>query len=298
MATVATATLSVACLVLHLALLGLAPLASGIEAAGRALGSGRLPTSPLRPYLDLETEWRRGVVASTSRLRSASAAAALGSTFCAALLVPGVATGLPFAPMDDLVLVGFLLIVARLARLVASSDGPAADYTVDLGRTLPVLVLMIPAFLFAALLASLLGGSTRLDAAILAAPDASGASRALLAISFALIALADRDARDHSSGGERGRVAASLAIERSLRFLVLLTLVADFLPPAIAAGQGGLVPLVLAPPVFLAKLGLLAFASGASLTVRARLGASTLLGTASLLGALGAVLLAVGQTLE
>ena len=283
-----------------MALLGLAPLATGLDAIGDALAAGRRPPSILGPAIRLVGSRAGTSSRPVSPVVAAASGVALASTAVASLLVPGFALGLPWAGADGLVLVLLLLVSARLARLVAVSCGAPADVFDDLATTLPGLVLAPAAAILAAGLAATIAGSTRLDALATTVSIGSGTARGLLAASLALLAIVDRDlGGDHAASAVRGWPVAALQAERMLRFMVFLTLVAIVLPPATAVvPAAGLLPLVVSLPVFAAKIGFLAVLVGLSRPVRAGIRSSALLGAAAFFGALGAVLVAVGQTLE
>ena len=300
-ASLGAALASCAGLLVHVALLALAPFASGLEAVGAALASGRRPASPLLPLIRL---LRARVLASSgprpTPLLAASAGFALASTALASLLVPGFALGLPLAGSDGLVLVLFLLVSARLARVVVASCAAAADAVDDVARALPALVLLPVAGILVAALGSMIAASTRLDPLLTAVPVASGAARGLLLASLALLAVFDREeCQDRAQAASRSWPAAALEAERMLRFAVFLTLVAIALPPATAvAPSAGVLKLVLSGPVFVAKVAVLAILVGLSRPIRLGVRPAALLGAAAFFGALGSVLVAVGQTLE
>ncbi len=275
--------------VVHVGLLFLAPLAAEVAGATGRMLEGRSPP----PF---GHEWR-AVLASIRpgpAPLSMPVLAGFGLTAAAALLVPSFATGMLTGPLDDVLLVVFLLLAGRLAALASVSDPMVA------GGGLAAIVLSAPALLLAALALALLGGTTGLDAAIAAAPSSSPVPLGLVALALALIAVADVDGR--IAPGLAGPMLGLARLTAHLRLLVWLDLVAALLPPwsttaATAGPFGWLAALVLWP----VKVGLLAAGVGA---VRVGLGSArsswrlACLRAASLMALLSGVFVLIGRSLE
>ncbi len=275
--------------VVHVGLLFLAPLASEIaDVTGRML-EGRSPPPFGHAWRAILASIRPGLAP-----LSLPVLAGFGLTVAAALLVPSFATGMLTGPLDDVLLVVFLLLAGRLAAIASVSDPMVA------GSGLASVVLSAPALLLAALALALIGGSTGLDAAIAAAPSSSPVPLGLVALALALIAVGDTDG--HVAPGLAGPMLGLARLTAHVRLLVWLDLVAALLPPwsTIAATAGPLewlIALVLWP----VKVGLLAAGLG---IIRAGLGSAraswrlACLRAASLMALLSGVFVLIGRSLE
>ena len=288
---------------IQIVLLGAAPLVAGCAEAAEAVASGRRPASIAAPYVRLRAtaaQSRADPADGSVPLAAHAGLAGLALAVVAFLLVPTFATGTLLAPFDDVVIVAFLLAASHWLGLAAGAVDGASAAAPAVVTAVPPLVFALPAFGFVAALASVAGGSTRLDAAITAEGAMSGGPLALLLGALALLALAE----DATIGaGQRsaltGPDAAIAAAGRMVQRLVVLDLLAAFaLRGTVVATAGGPLLWGFGLLAWFGKLLVLSFALGAARPLRRAFGAPALLGTASLLGLLGAVLLAIGQTLE
>jgi hypothetical protein len=223
--------------------------------------------------------------------------AAFAATAVAALAVPGYATGTPLTRLADLPTLGALLVLARLASLVAvfapGRAGPAAAAPFLPLAAVGVAPVLLP-------IASAATGAGRLDALPAALAGAHGAVVLLLAAALLLAAFADTDNERHLAAALSGPLLLLAEATAALRLLVWVDLVGLVLLPGTLADAGG-GPLASATALLLWALrsAALAAALGVARAVTGPLrmrSTLALLGTAALLALLAAVLVCVDQS--
>lgn len=276
-----------------------APLAEDLVGAGASIAAGRRAPSPGAAYAALRSAWSSEQLVPDRAPRFGPAfavasllAAAFGcAAVPAAMLIPLAGAGagaMPFA---------LLRAVSALFALAVLIEESATAIPLTL-RALPVAVLALPALLFVAVPFAIEGGSTRIGPGLAAVAAGSIAPRLLAAGALAFLLAAEEIAAVPTPGAA-GPVGVVLALARCLRRIALLALLAGLLPPGAPSGLAdGIVPLLLAIPVLALKLALGAFALGAARPFSVAIAPERLLGGATVLAGLGAVLALVGQTLE
>ena len=182
------AVLAAAALVVSVACLLAAPLLAGIADAVARLGTGGAVPSPLRPYRRLAALRATGSVEAPGEAGVVAGAviASFAATAAAALLVPGFATGTLLTRFGDLPVVVSLLVLARLAAIVAEL-APGRSGAITAAASLPfAATLLLPALLPVASAAASLGAgrTDALPGALVAAADP--ATRILLAAAIAI----------------------------------------------------------------------------------------------------------------
>lgn len=309
-----------------LALLAL-PLHAGLILLAAALLPGLLGTvgamlvgeAPPHPLQDLRDQWRSLRRPPTREENAAPAIAAapvasLVAAAAAALLVPSFALFMPLWPLDDLLLVGGLLALSRLAPALAALDGGGALPGLGASRAQTAAALAFPALLLVLLALAAVAGSTNID--VVAGGTGEGAGlRAPLGLALAAAALlglageageAAGRAPLSATGGAMllalsGRDLAFARAAASLRLATGVTLLGTlFLPLGMATAAGDsawpldwLLGVLCWAGRLLAGGVLLALARAAG----PRLRPVGLLGVATLLGLLAAVLLFLAQSL-
>ena len=295
------AVLAAAALLVSVACLLAAPLIAAIADEVERFAAGCAVLSPARRYRRLASLLATRMVEAPGETHMVPGAvtASFAATAAAALLVPGFATGTLLTRFGDLPLVAALLVLARLAAIVAEL-APGRSGAITLAATLPfAAALLLPALLpVASATASLGAGRTdALPAALLAADPAT---RILLAAAIAIAAFADLDGERRLAQALSGPVLALAEVTAALRLVVWADLLGPFLPPFfVADALGG--PLAWAGSLVLwavrcVVLAVLLGAVRALVGRRAAPAATASLGAATLLALLAAVFVFISQS--
>ena len=173
---------------LHLALMLLAaPLLVGGIRWLKARMMGRRGASPLQPYRDLDKLLRKRPVLAENASAVSELAPYLGFAACVAALalVPSFTLGMALAPAADLLLVGGLLALARMALALAGMDVGTAFGGLGAAREMSFASFAEPALLVAALSFVMLAGSSNLDQIAAALRDGGFGLRISLALAAA-----------------------------------------------------------------------------------------------------------------
>ena len=295
------AVLAAAALVVSAACLLAAPLLAGIADAVARLAAGGAA-------LSLRGRYRRLAALAATRTVEApgegvvvagATVASFAASAAAALLVPGFATGTLLTRFGDLPLVASLLVLARLAAIVAEL-APGRSGAITVAVALPFAAgMLLPALLPVASAAASLGAG-RTDALPAALLAADPATRILLAAAVAIAAFADLDGERLLGHALSGPVLALAEITGALRLLVWADLLGLFLPPFfIADALGG--PLAWGGSLLLwaVRCVVLAAVLGAVRSLTGRLSASAgaaSFGAAALLALLAAVFVFISQS--
>jgi formate hydrogenlyase subunit 4 len=307
---------------LHIALvLAAAPLLVGGVRWLKARMMGRRGADPRQPLRDLVKLWRkRPVLAENASWISRGAPyIGAGAALAAAMLVPGFARDMAFAPMADLLVIAGLLALGRVAIALAGMDVGTAFGGLGAAREMSFSVFAEPALILSALTFAILAGTTNLDAIVGAFGEGQLGLRVSLGLALAaLLAVAvAENARipvDNPATHleltmvheamileASGRHLALWEMQAALKLLLWLMLVAAvFLPAGIAPAAAG--PLAWAGGLlaFGAKLAVLALALAAFESAIAKMRVFRVpefLGAALLLGLLAAVFLFVSTGL-
>jgi formate hydrogenlyase subunit 4 len=307
---------------LHLALvLATAPLVVGVIRWLKARMMGRIGAHPLQPWRDiLKLLRKRPVLAeNASWISRAAPYLSAGAAVAALALVPSFARGMAFAPLSDLVLIGGLLALGRVALALAGLDVGTAFGGLGAAREMSFASLAEPALLLCALVFAILAGTTGLEP--IAATFQDGAVGLRVSLGLALIALCAvavaENARipvdNPATHLELTMVHEAMILEASGRHLALweaasalkLTLwlaliAAVFMPFGTAAA--GFAPLgwIVGLVAWVLKMGVLCLALAAFESAIAKMRVFRVpefLGVAVLLGLLGAILLFVSTRL-
>jgi formate hydrogenlyase subunit 4 len=152
---------------LHVALmLAVAPVVVGLVRWLKARLMGRRGPHLLQPWRDLLKLLRkRPILAEGASLVSRAAPyLALGATALAAALVPSFAQGMLLAPLADLVLIGGLLALARVALALNGHDAGTPFGGMGAAREMTFAVFAEPALLVCVMVFAVLAGGSNLDA--------------------------------------------------------------------------------------------------------------------------------------
>jgi formate hydrogenlyase subunit 4 len=300
---------------LHAALmLAAAPLVVGLVRWLKARMMGRRGASPLQPFRDLARLCaKRPLLAENASVVSEAAPyLAVTATLVAAMMVPGFAHGMAFAPVADLVLVAGLLALARMALALNGMDAGTAFGGMGAAREMSFAVFAEPALLVSALSFAILAGSTNLDQIGAAFRDGAlglRVSLGLAAVAMGAVALAE-NARlpvdNPATHLELTMVHEAMLLEASGRHLALwdyqaalkLTLwlaliAAVFLPFGTAPAGSGPLAWLLGLLAWAAKMGGLCLALAAFESVIAKMRVFRVpefLGAALMLGLLATLL--------
>ncbi len=290
-------------------MLGAALLLPGLLEAGAAWLAGRPAPAPLQGLRDLARLARRvpSRAEAAAPVMALLPAASLVAALAAALLVPSFALFMPTWPLDDALLVAGLLAASRACLLLAALDGEGALAGLGATRAAGRTAMARPALLLALLVLAAEAGSTNVDA-IAGGPGVAG-QRAPLLLALAATAAAwlageagEAHGRPELTGATgiaarnlAGRDLACVRAAAGLRLVTGITLAGTlFAPLGMAAALGSAAwPVdwlggIAGWAVRLALGGLvLCVARGLRPPVATR----ALLGGATLLGLLGAMLL-------
>ncbi|NKC32611.1 respiratory chain complex I subunit 1 family protein [Falsiroseomonas selenitidurans] len=152
--------------ILHLALvLAAAPLVVGGIRWLKARMMGRQGPHPLQPLRDLAKLLRKRPVLAETASWVSRAAPYLGAAaaLAALALVPSFARGMAFAPLGDLVVIAGLLALGRVAMALAGLDAGTAFGGLGAAREMSFAAIAEPAFLLAVLSFAILAGTTGLE---------------------------------------------------------------------------------------------------------------------------------------
>ncbi|HEX7009439.1 MAG TPA: NADH-quinone oxidoreductase subunit H [Phycisphaeraceae bacterium] len=147
-----------------LLLLILPPLLLGVINKTKARFAGRTGPPVLQPYYDLAKLMRKGLVLSktTTWVFLAGPAVTLAAVFLAGLLVPVGAWEAPIAFAGDLILLAYLLALARFFTTAAALDTGSPFEGMGAAREATFACLSEPALFFALLVLAQLSGSLKL----------------------------------------------------------------------------------------------------------------------------------------
>jgi len=242
---------------------------------------GRRGAHPLQPWRDiLKLLRKRPVLAETASIVSlATPYLALGATLLAALLVPSFAFGMLLAPMADLLLIGGLLALSRVALALNGHDAGTPFGGLGAAREMTFAVFAEPALLVCVMVFAVLIGNTNLNAIGFGFSDGLvGLRVSLLFAALALLAVAlAENARipvDNPTTHleltmvheamlleASGRHLAIWEMQAALKLLLWLALLAAlFLPFGAAAPGSGPLAWGVGLAAWIAKIGLLALA--------------------------------------
>lgn len=292
----------------------LAPFLSGLRDFLGARLSG-VPAPPLlRRWFLIVGQWRNStsVPLSTDDWQNAravgtdlAATLALALMLTGALLIPAFALGLPFAPLSDLLLIGLLLVLTRLACLFPALGG-LAERASDGFFRMAALFLTLPAFFLVVALIFGAGATTRLDAVLMGLRHGSafGDNAPFVLAATALLAVAGAEGGDVTSEVPAGRARAMLMLATDGLSLLWVTLAGALLWPSslvipadVAVFPGGIGIVLLAVVLWLLRCICLCIllASGRALAFGPVMAARLRAGGALLL-ALFALQLMLGMT--
>jgi formate hydrogenlyase subunit 4 len=307
---------------MHIALvLAAAPLLVGCVRWMKARMMGRRGADPRQPLRDLVKLWRkRPVLAENASWISRGAPyVGAGAALAAAMLVPGFARDMAFAPMADLLVIAGLLALGRVAIALAGMDVGTAFGGLGAAREMSFSVFAEPALILSALTFAILAGTTNLDAIVGAFGEGQLGLRVSLGLALAaLLAVAvAENARipvDNPATHleltmvheamileASGRHLALWEMQAALKLLLWLMLIAAvFLPAGVAPAAAGPLAWIGGLLAFGAKLAVLALALAAFESAIAKMRVFRVpefLGAALLLGLLAAVFLFVSTGL-
>lgn len=267
---------------LHIALMLLAaPLLVGGLRWGKARLMGRRGPHPMQPWRDLAKLLRkRPVLAEEASIVSRAAPyLALAATLLAAALVPSFAFGMALAPMADLLLIGGLLALARVALALNGHDAGTAFGGLGAAREMTFAVFAEPALLVCVMVFAVLIGSTNLHAIGHGLADGQMGLRVSLlfaAVALMAVALAENARVPVDNPATHleltmvheamlleasGRHLALWEMQAALKLLLWLSLLAAlFLPFGTAPPGSGPFAWALGLLLWAAKIGLLALA--------------------------------------
>jgi formate hydrogenlyase subunit 4 len=267
---------------LHLGLmLFAAPLLVGVVRWLKSRLMGRRGPHPMQPWRDLlKLLQKRPVLAESASIVSRVAPyLALGATLLAAALVPSFAFGMILAPVADLLLIGGLLALSRVALALNGHDAGTPFGGLGAGRELTFAVFAEPALLVCVMVFAVLIGTTNLNAIGHGLSDGQiGVRVSLLFAAVALVAVAlAENARvpvDNPATHleltmvheamlleASGRHLALWEMQAALKMLVWLGLLATlFLPFGTAAPGSGPFSWAMGLLAWAVKIGLLALA--------------------------------------
>jgi formate hydrogenlyase subunit 4 len=317
---IAALLLAVAAQALHLALLiAAAPVVVGLVRLVKARLLGHAGPSPLQPWRDLLRLVRKQpvVAENASPLFLAAPAAHLAAVLAAAALVPSFALGMASAPFADLLLIGGLLMLARVILALAGMEIGSRFGGIGASREMAYAVFAEPALLLVIFTLALMVGTTNLDAIALVLREGAVGLRVSLGLALiALVAVAlvetGRMPADNPASHLEvtmvheamvleysGRHLAMLDLAAALRLLVWMSLIAVIFVPFGIARAGALPLLWFAGlAAWAAKIGVLGLALAAFETAIAKMRVFRVpefLGVAVLLALLAVVLLFVSQ---
>ncbi|MGE0417736.1 MAG: NADH-quinone oxidoreductase subunit H [Acetobacteraceae bacterium] len=292
-----TAVLAGMAQVLHIALLlSAAPMLMGFERAATAVLSGAAMPSPLVPWRDLARLGRKqpSTVETASWLCRAAPSAGFACTLLAAALVPTFSLGLLLAPWADLLTITGLLLLARLAGLLAALDPGSGRAGMAVAQRARQGVLAETVILLVVMALALLAASTNLDQIGVLQVEAAFAPHVAAALGFvALLAVAVTDTAGDDAAltlEAAGRDLAVLRMTEALRRLTWLNLaLLAFLPIGLAPPDGGILAWGIGLVVWIVRLAAVVLVLAVLRAVVGRMPARWTAGVLSLAGLLGAL---------
>jgi formate hydrogenlyase subunit 4 len=305
-------TASVLSQLLQLAIaLALAPLLVGWVNQCRARLQNRSAPSLLLPYRTIRKLFTKDAVVAegASPLFRFMPYVVFGAMCCAALIVPSLATDLPFAQAADTIALVGLFALARVFIALAAMDLGTAFGSLGARREMFIGFLAEPALLMVLFTASLISGSTSLPTIVETLAHREFAiypSLAFAGVAFTMVSLAE-NARipidNPATHLELTMVHEAMVLEYSARHLALIEWAAAlklfnysciglaiFLPAGIAEGSQSWIAILAAAPILVVKLAVGGFALALIEALSAKLRifrAPEFLGTAFLLAVLG-----------
>lgn len=175
----------------------LPPLLVGVIAKTKAIFAGRVGPPLLQPYFDLWKLFRKGSVFSTTTtwVFRAGPVVGLGTALVAVLLIPLGGHDAPIAFNGDLILLIYLLGLARFFTASAALDTGSAFEGMGAAREVTFACLAEPAFLFGLLVLCRLSGayslSEMLGGSLSSAWKSAAASLVLVVASWFIVLLAE-----------------------------------------------------------------------------------------------------------
>jgi formate hydrogenlyase subunit 4 len=256
-----------------------APLLVGLTAHLRARLLGRPGPAVIQPLRDL----RKLVLKTTLQPETASdlfgflPLVALAAMGCAVLLVPSFCTGLPSAPLSDLITIAGLVALARAATILGGLEGGSGFGGAGAARDALFSVFSEAALLSIVLALALVAGASRVDAIALAlrAHASISVSLGFALAAFLAVALAEcgRMPLDNPAGHlELGMVHEAMLLEYSgrnlaafqfaaaLRHVLFVSLIGTIFFPFLMGRAGDPLSWPLGLVTYAAKLGLAAAA--------------------------------------
>jgi formate hydrogenlyase subunit 4 len=161
-----TVILAFFALCLHMALmLAAAPLLVGAVRSFKARLLGRIGPPVLQPYRDLLRLLRKQAVVAenASSVFALAPAVALAATVAAVALVPSFTLGMSTAPAADMLLLGGMLAITRVALALAGMDIGTAFGGIGASREMTFAAFAEPVMLLVVFTLALLVGTTNLD---------------------------------------------------------------------------------------------------------------------------------------
>jgi formate hydrogenlyase subunit 4 len=291
--------------------LALAPLLVGWTNQCRAWLQNRSAPSLLLPYRTIRKLFTKDAVVAegASPLFRFMPYVVFGAMCCAALIVPSLATDLPFAQAADTIALVGLFALARVFIALAAMDLGTAFGSLGARREMFIGFLAEPALLMVLFTASLISGSTSLPTIVETLAHREFAiypSLAFAGVAFTMVSLAE-NARipidNPATHLELTMIHEAMVLEYSARHLALIEWAAAlklfnysciglaiFLPTGIAEGSHDWLAILAAAPILVGKLAVGGFALALVETLSAKLRifrAPEFLGTAFLLAVLG-----------
>ncbi len=281
---------------LHCGLVALAaPTLGGLLCWIEARLAGRSGPPPLQRWRDLIRLVRKQTTAAdnASALFNAAPPVILAATVVAVSVVPSFCTGMLFAGMADLVLLGGLITLARASLALAALDAGTARGGLAAARATSRACFLDPAVFLAILALGILGGTTNLD--LLVGLQREGmlqpsSACALAAVSLGAVTVASAECSDLLTEFS-GVDLAMVALAEDLRVLFWLNLIAAvFLPIGMATTVAGPVAWIVGLLAWALKLAVLTAVLAVSRNAIGQNGHGSMLrGTPCLLGLLATV---------
>lgn len=299
----------------------LAPLLTGITRKVKSRLTKRRGPSILQPYRDLRRLARKEVVLAqnASWLFRAVPYLVLATTWVAAALVPTFATGLLFSWSADLIAIAALLGSARFFLALAGLDVGTSFGGIGSSREVMIASLAEPAMLMIVFTVALVAGSTQLStiAVYMTSSDVGlRVSLGLGLVALIIVGIAENARVPVDNPATHleltmvheamvleysGRHLAVIELASSLKLLLYVSLIIClFAPWGLASGDRSPAAYAIGAVVYLAKLGVAAFALAFFETSLAKMRVFRVpqfLGGALMLGLLGTLLLFVSRAL-
>lgn len=148
-----------------LTVLLVAPLMQGVIQKMKANLQGRVGPSILQPYFNLVKLFRKGVVLSStsSWVQLVTPYVVFGAMLAAATLIPLISSGSPLSFMGDIIVVIYLLALARFFMALAALDAGSSFGGMGSSREMTLSTLAEPAMMLSIFTMAITAGSTNLD---------------------------------------------------------------------------------------------------------------------------------------